>query len=179
MSKPPANAARKPKRAAAIRLAIPSEAFRRSSRPSKQKTHRYALCSANRRSISLTKSSKRLRQTSMPGRPRRRALIFRTRSRKRLSDPLAPGVELPGARSLHRRPLRSRWFAYLEWRPFQAFGFLTKPGKIEAPDSHDESCNYVQGNCHAFLLPFTVRRSPFTVHRSPFTVHRSQGAVRT
>jgi short-subunit dehydrogenase len=96
---------------------------------SKQKTHRYALCSANRRSISLTKSSKRLRQTSMPGRTRRRALIFRTRSRKRLSDPLALGVDLPGARSLHRRPLRSRWFAYLEWRPFQAFGFLTKPGK--------------------------------------------------
>jgi hypothetical protein len=61
----------------------------------------------------------------------------------------------------------------LEWRPFQAFGFLTKPGEIEPPDNHNESCNYVEGNCHAFLLSFAVHRSPFTVHR--FTVRRSQG----
>jgi hypothetical protein len=26
------------------------------------------------------------------------------------------------------------------------------PGEIGAPDSHDDSCNYVKGNDHAFLL---------------------------
>src|SRR5262249_47884072 len=32
------------------------------------------------------------------------------------------------------------------------------PGEIEAPDSHDDSCSYVEGNDHAFLLssPFQV-----------------------
>jgi hypothetical protein len=32
------------------------------------------------------------------------------------------------------------------------------PGEIEAPDSHDDSCNYVEGNDHAFLLSSPFRR---------------------
>jgi hypothetical protein len=35
------------------------------------------------------------------------------------------------------------------------------PGEIEAPDSHDSGCNYVEGNDHAFLLS-----SPFSAHLS-------------
>jgi hypothetical protein len=29
------------------------------------------------------------------------------------------------------------------------------PSEIECPDSIDDSCDYVDGNYHAFLLPFT------------------------
>ena len=29
---------------------------------------------------------------------------------------------------------------------------LLSPSEIEAPDSHDDSCNYVEGNYHPFLL---------------------------
>jgi NAD(P)-dependent dehydrogenase (short-subunit alcohol dehydrogenase family) len=55
MSQPPASAVRIPKRAVEIRPAIPCEASRQSSRPSRRKTHRCACCSGNQRSILPTK----------------------------------------------------------------------------------------------------------------------------
>jgi hypothetical protein len=40
-----------------------------------------------------------------------------------------------------------------EERACQKFAKVpVSPGEIEAPDNHDDSCSYVEGNDHAFLV---------------------------